>query len=173
MNEPKPEPDTALVAALNAALSEHREGRLSQAIETYRLILLCHPKQLVSLQREIRELDLPILANVPVIQRFGEEVTDFADAAALISELDLVVSVDTSLAPLAGALGKPVWIFLPYVADWRWLQNREDSPWYPSARPFRQSRPRDWASVLERVAAELYTALVRADRYTRLCWIPS
>ncbi len=89
------------------------------------------------------------------MRRFGEELIDFADAAALLSGLDLVITVDTAMAHLAGALGKPVWILLPHVADWRWLKNREDSPWYPTARLFRQAVAGDWASVIERVAGEL------------------
>jgi ADP-heptose:LPS heptosyltransferase len=80
---------------------------------------------------------------------------DFADAAALIAELDLVVCADTAVAHLAGALGKPVWILLPYVADWRWLRKRKKSPWYPSARLFRQSVAGDWSDVIDRVTAEL------------------
>jgi Flp pilus assembly protein TadD len=75
--------------------------------------------------------------------------------AALAVELDLVVSVDTSIAHLAGALGRPVWILLPFAPDWRWQLGRDDSPWYPTARLFRQPRPRDWSSVMTRVAAEL------------------
>jgi ADP-heptose:LPS heptosyltransferase len=85
----------------------------------------------------------------------GEQLTDFADTAALISELDLVITVDTAVAHVAGALGKPVWILLPFVADWRWLQDREDSPWYPSARLFRQPAPTNWGSVIKRLREEL------------------
>ena len=80
---------------------------------------------------------------------------DFADTAAAISHLDLIVSVDTSVAHLAGALGKPVWILLPVRSDWRWLKDRKDSPWYPSARLFRQSDEGDWAPVIAMLVAEL------------------
>jgi ADP-heptose:LPS heptosyltransferase len=82
-------------------------------------------------------------------------VSDFADTAALIAGLDLVIAADTAVAHLAGALGRPVWIMLPHAPDWRWLLGRGDSPWYASARLFRQERPGDWAGVIGRIAAEL------------------
>lgn len=82
-------------------------------------------------------------------------LSDFSDTAALIMNLDLVISVDTAAAHLAGALGKPVWVLLPFPSDWRWLRQREDSPWYPSARLFRQKRAGDWAEVFMRVAESL------------------
>ena len=75
--------------------------------------------------------------------------------AAVIDQLDLVITVDTAVAHLAGALGKPVWVLLAFHADFRWLRDREDCPWYPSARLFRQARIGDWNAVLERVSAEL------------------
>jgi hypothetical protein len=74
----------------------------------------------------------------------GDELRDFSDTAALIDLIDLVITVDTSVAHLAGAMGKPVWIFLPLNPDWRWLLDRKDSPWYPSARLFRQQQIADW-----------------------------
>ncbi len=80
---------------------------------------------------------------------------DFAATAAVIAELDLVISIDTSVAHLAGALGKPAWALLLYVPDWRWLLDREDSPWYPTMRLFRQPAPRDWDSTIETVAVAL------------------
>jgi len=83
------------------------------------------------------------------------ELKDFADTAALIANLDLVIAVDTAVAHLAGALGKPVWTLLPFVPDWRWLLEREDSPWYPTMRLFRQSSWGDWDSVIMRVAEAL------------------
>ena len=89
-----------------------------------------------------------------------------ADTAAAIAQLDLVVTVDTSVAHLAGAMGKPVWVVLSFVADWRWMTEREDSPWYPTMRLFRQTQPGDWAQVFERVAIELnnWVARQRSDR---------
>ena len=110
------------------------------------------------LQNDMTEEDRALLArsNGPVY--FGAELRDFADTAALIAAMDLVVSIDTSVAHLAGAMGKPVWILLPHTADWRWLLDRDDSPWYPTARLFRQAQPRDWAGVVARVAAALEAA---------------
>jgi Flp pilus assembly protein TadD len=83
------------------------------------------------------------------------ELADFADTAALITALDLVVTVDTAVAHLAGALGKPVWLLNRFDSDWRWLQDRDDSPWYPSLRQFRQSRPGVWSDVVQRVCEAL------------------
>jgi len=85
----------------------------------------------------------------------GPQQHDLADAAAIVSSLDLVISADTAVAHLTGALGKPVWILLQFMPDWRWLLHREDSPWYPTARLFRQPVLGDWDSVLQRVTAEL------------------
>ena len=82
-------------------------------------------------------------------------LTDFATAAALLSQLDLLVTVDTSVAHLAGAMGWPVWLLLPYIPDWRWLLDRDSSPWYPVARLFRQDETRTWSSVIERVQETL------------------
>lgn len=84
-----------------------------------------------------------------------EAIADFADTAALVSHLDLVITVDTSVAHIAGALGKRTWVLLPFSSDWRWLTGRDDSPWYPTMCLFRQPQPRDWGSVLERVRVEL------------------
>ena len=85
----------------------------------------------------------------------GPHLEDFSDTAAALRNLDLVISVDTSVAHLAGAMGRPVWVLLSFVPDWRWLLNREDCPWYPSARLFRQSRPRDWTGVLDRIEGQV------------------
>jgi glycosyl transferase family 9 (putative heptosyltransferase) len=79
------------------------------------------------------------------------------DTAALIAELDLIITVDTSIAHLAGALARPAWVLLPFAPDWRWQLGRDDSPWYPTLRLFRQPRPRDWQSVVARVRTRLET----------------
>lgn len=85
----------------------------------------------------------------------SRDLGDFAETAALVQNLDLVISVDTSVAHLAGALGKPIWTMLPYVPDWRWMLNREDSPWYPTMRLFRQTSVGDWPGVVRRIANSL------------------
>jgi hypothetical protein len=90
-------------------------------------------------------------ANPPPGMRlhdFTADLYDFEDTAALVANLDLVISVDTSVAHLTGALGKPVWLLNRFDTDWRWLLNRNDSPWYPTLRQFRQPRPGDWDSVI-------------------------
>jgi hypothetical protein len=113
------------------------------------------PAAFFAVQKEIREGDRAPLAGSPPVRQFGDELVDFRDTAALVSLMDVVITVDTSIAHLAGAMGKPVWILLPFSPDWRWLLGRDDSPWYPSARLFRQPAPGDWDSVLERVRGEL------------------
>jgi hypothetical protein len=89
------------------------------------------------------------------VTELGSQLTDFAETAAAIEFLDLVITVDTVVAHIAGALGKPVWTLLLYVPDWRWLLDWEDSPWYPTMRLFRQTLPGDWARVIERVVEDL------------------
>jgi tetratricopeptide (TPR) repeat protein len=108
-----------------------------------------------SLQRDLREADDEALRDLPNLIHLGDELRDFADTAAVISLLDVVISVDTAVAHLAGALGKPVMILLPYAADFRWMRDRDDSPWYPSAKLLRQPAFGDWDSVMARVADEL------------------
>jgi tetratricopeptide (TPR) repeat protein len=129
-------------------------------------------------RRSARLQDLALLAEIPGIELFSlqagsaraqtaspppgfhlidlmDDVHDFADTAALIANLDLVISIDTAVAHLAGALGRPIWIMLPYVPSWRWLLDRTDSPWYPTMRLFRQAFPGDWSGVVQKVSAAL------------------
>jgi tetratricopeptide (TPR) repeat protein len=108
----------------------------------------------VSLQKHPHETDKEVLRDLPVID-LTDRIDDFADTAALVRCLDLVVTIDTSVAHLAGALGCRVWILLPYISDWRWLLDRDDSPWYPTARLFRQSEACDYGEVLDRVKSEI------------------
>ncbi|KWO87116.1 glycosyltransferase 9 family protein [Burkholderia ubonensis] len=113
----------------------------------------------ISLQKAVTARDDALLANAPV-RRCGDELGDFADTAALVRSLDLVISVDSAVAHLAGALGHPVWVLLPDPPEWRWLRDRDDSRWYPDARLFRQAVAGRWASVIDAVCAAL-------DRITR------
>jgi len=109
----------------------------------------------VSLQKDPRQQDRIALGERTDIMDASARLTDFLAAAALVSCLDLVITVDTSVAHLAGTLGCPVWIMLPYTPDWRWMLDRDDSPWYPAARLFRQDAARDYAPVVERIRGEL------------------
>ncbi len=109
----------------------------------------------VSLQMEVGDDDAAVLRDHGEIMHFGRELGDFAKTAGLVAGLDLVITVDTSAAHLAGALGRPTWILLSFIADWRWLLDREDSPWYPTARLFRQNEAGDWDGVIARVRAAL------------------
>jgi ADP-heptose:LPS heptosyltransferase len=101
-----------------------------------------------SLQKDLRPGDDELLNDNPHIARLDKELSDFQDAAAIMMCLDLIISSDTSIVNLAGALGRPVWVLLPFIPDWRWLLNRNNTPWYPTARLFRQDSVGDWTTVV-------------------------
>jgi tetratricopeptide (TPR) repeat protein len=112
--------------------------------------------RLFSLQKDPRDQDITTLeAMAADVTDLAPSLNDFSDTAAALEALDLVIAVDTSTAHLAGALGRPVWLMLPFALDWRWLRDREDSPWYPTMRLFRQSTPRVWTDVIGRIRTEL------------------
>ncbi|HYG89647.1 MAG TPA: tetratricopeptide repeat-containing glycosyltransferase family protein [Azospirillum sp.] len=111
--------------------------------------------RLFSLQKGSHAADLGRTPDAGCIEDLSDRIHDMADTAAIVRQLDLVVTVDTSVAHLAGALGRPTWILLPHLADWRWLVDREDCPWYPTARLFRQTTPGDWGGVFARVLPAL------------------
>jgi tetratricopeptide (TPR) repeat protein len=136
---------------------DHNNDRnRSVALSTFLPLLDGVEATTISLQRDVRAADVAVLQQRGDVLHFGEELKTFADTAALISNLDLVISVDTSVAHLVGALAKPVWILLPFLVDWRWLLEREnDTPWYPTARLFRQDRSLQWHGVLQRVREAL------------------
>lgn len=113
----------------------------------------------ISLQKGKAAADA-LAADLKILD-WTQELTDFADTAALAACLDLIICVDTSVAHLAGAMGKAVWVLLPFAPDWRWLLNRSDSPWYPSMRLFRQSAPRDWTWPVAQLLEELRTRTSR------------
>jgi hypothetical protein len=133
--------------------------RRSLAFDCLAPVLALPDVQFVSLQKKVRPADAERLRRSPLID-LAAELNDFADTAAVVASLDLVIAVDTAVAHLAGAMGKPTWVLLPFSPDWRWLLDRDNSPWYPTARLFRQPRIGDWASVIARVAEELWR---RAD----------
>ncbi|NTW52419.1 MAG: tetratricopeptide repeat protein [Chlorobiaceae bacterium] len=111
----------------------------------------------VSLQKEVRQSDKPTLESNVNILHFGDEMNDFTDTAALCDLMDLVISVDTGVAHLNGALGNPTWVLLPFSPDWRWMLDRDDSPWYWSVRLFRQQEQNDWGNAFERLKSALLT----------------
>ena len=109
----------------------------------------------VSLQVDQRHNEV---ANIhKKVHDMRDQIKDFADTATVISRLDLVITVDTAVAHLAGALGTPVWNLLSFAADWRWLLDRDDCPWYPTMKLFRQKAPGDWKSVISSVRQALYS----------------
>jgi hypothetical protein len=132
-----------------------RDRRRSVPLLAFTPLAVIPGVRLVSLQKGAGRAQLPDLADRLGLLDMTDRLKDFADTAALISQLDLVITVDTAVAHLAGALGVPVWLALASSADWRWLLEREDSPWYPSMRLFRQSTWGDWAGVFERLTEAL------------------
>jgi Tfp pilus assembly protein PilF len=124
---------------------------------------------LVSLQTGPAQSAIADYFDRAPLLNLGAEIADFADTMAIIETLDLIVTVDTAVAHLAGAMGKPVWILLPYAPDWRWLLERSDSPWYPTARLFRQPSPGDWASVARRVGEALSEPRLQPQRLEKPC----
>jgi hypothetical protein len=108
----------------------------------------------VSLQLGARAAEVATLPSGAIFDA-SPQLDDFATTAALIEQLDLVITVDTAVAHLAGALGKPVWVMLPFVPDWRWMWQRSDSPWYPTMRLFRQAARGEWLPVVEAVREAL------------------
>jgi tetratricopeptide (TPR) repeat protein/glycosyltransferase involved in cell wall biosynthesis len=138
-----------------AGSSEHLKDFQRSSDLSYFLKFLDIPGvSFYSLQKEVSAEDRILLNQTSAID-LSDNLNDFADTAAVISQLDLVICVDTAVAHLAGALGKPVWILLSFMPDWRWLLTREDSPWYPTARLFRQSKPGDWDGVCDRLKTAL------------------
>jgi tetratricopeptide (TPR) repeat protein len=114
----------------------------------------------ISIQRDLRPEDAAALAAETRVTHVGGELEDFADTAAVLALCDLVIAVDTAPVHLAGAMGRPVWVLLPFAPDWRWTLQGETTPWYPTARLFRQQKLEDWDGVISRVGAELGRALI-------------
>ena len=113
----------------------------------------------ISLQKDFSDRDHALLNDQQKIRCFGNEIKDFSDTAALCDLMDVIISVDTSVAHLAASLGKPTWILLPYTPDWRWQLDRQDNPWYPSVKLYRQEIIYDWDAVLAKVTVDLKAKL--------------
>ncbi len=109
----------------------------------------------ICLQKEIKEIDKDTLKANPQIKFFGDLLNDFSDTAELIECLDLVISSCTSVPHLSCSMRKETWLMLSYVPDWRWLLDREDNPWYPSAKLYRQEKIGSWHGVLEKIKSDL------------------
>lgn len=149
---PRTRPRVGLVWSGNAAHFNDNHRSIPLAL----LVQALPPKfDYFSLQRELRPADEATLREIASIHHFGDRLENFADTAALCELMDFIVSVDTSVAHLAGAIGRPTWLLLPHLPDWRWLLRRTDSPWYPSVKLMRQSQPNQWQPVLEHLAQEL------------------
>jgi tetratricopeptide (TPR) repeat protein len=117
--------------------------------------LFAVPARYLSIQREVRSADAQPLAAAKRVTHLGDELESFIDTAAVIALADLVIAADTAVAHLAGAMGRPLWVLVPFAPDWRWTLDGESSPWYPTARLFRQTAIGDWDGVVARLTAEL------------------
>ncbi len=117
--------------------------------------LLAAPAGFVGIQRDVRTEDAAPLAGEKRLTHIGGKLEDFSDTAAVLALCDLVIAVDTAAVHLAGAMGRPVWVLVPFAPDWRWTRDGETTPWYPTARLFRQTSLGDWEGVIERVAQAL------------------
>lgn len=148
-----PSPKIGFVWAGNPRHEKDRTRSLS--LKHLAVVLPEAGASLFSLQKQCPAADRGTLTQLPQLHDLSDELEDFAATAALVSQLDLLVSVDTSVAHLAGALGVPVWILLPFAPDWRWQLERSDSPWYPTARLYRQPALDDWGTLLSRVARDI------------------
>jgi ADP-heptose:LPS heptosyltransferase len=133
----------------------------SLRLETLLPVLDLADVAFVSLQREVRDEDASLLRQHENILALGQQFRDFADTAAVLASLDAVISVDTAVAHLAGAMANPLFLLLPFAADFRWLREHQDSPWYPTARLYRQPAFGDWTSVIDTLRQDL----MRADLF--------
>lgn len=161
---PSPRTKIGLVWADAPKLNTRQSDRGTDLI-TFAPLVAHSPHQWVSLQKGFATRELATVPWGSQVWAAGDHCQDFADTAAVIAQLDLVITVDTAVAHLAGAIGKPVWIVLPFTPDWRWLRDRPDTPWYPTARLFRHPAPGDWAGAI----AQLQTALSAVD-VGHECW---
>jgi ADP-heptose:LPS heptosyltransferase len=168
-----------LVAAWREALSGHSGSRIGIAwqgnpayrgdrqrsfpLECFMPLAKLADVKLFSLQKGFGSEQLEQCETPFVTESLGPRLNDLADTAGVMKNLDLIITPDTAIAHLAGAIGVPVWIALPFTPDWRWLRDRTETPWYPTMRLFRQSAPGNWNSVFEPMAAELVTLAKKTE----------
>jgi len=139
----------------SGSATHKNDANRSIALTRFAALLENPPLKCFSLQTELRAADRGALAGLPKLTHLGDDISDFADTAAIVALLDVVITVDTAVAHLAGALGKPVIVLLPHAADFRWMRQRKDTPWYPAARLMRQPAFGDWDSVIASLHDEL------------------
>ena len=147
-----PHPRIALAWAGNPAHDNDRNRSIALSALAP---LLAMPASFISIQRDVRSADAAQLAATAQLTHLGGELADLNDTAGVLAMCDLLITVDTAPAHLAGAMGRPVWVLVPFAPDWRWMLDGEITPWYPSARVFRQSALADWNAVIARAAAAL------------------
>jgi Tfp pilus assembly protein PilF len=155
LNATLPEGRKRIGLAWTGRPTHPNDRRRSMRLDSLLPFAGAEPVAFVSLQKPVPEGDRHLMPRFPFMTDLSDELTDFGETAALMESLDLIITVDTSIGHLAGALGRPVWIMIPKAADWRWLLNRTDSPWYPTARLFRQDKPGVWDPVIADVRAAL------------------
>jgi tetratricopeptide (TPR) repeat protein len=154
-------PGTRLAIGIVWAGRPHHSNDLNRSLALDHLLELCAVPGLAlfSLQTGPRSGDIAAHGAAALVRDLSPQIQDFLDTARLVRQLDLVITVDTAVAHLAGALGRPAFVLLPFTPDWRWLARRQDSPWYPTLRLFRQPAPRDWKSVVRDVREALSRAV--------------
>jgi tetratricopeptide (TPR) repeat protein len=139
-----------------AGRPEHaNDANRSCSLRLLAMLFALHRIQFIGLQKGPAAQEAVCFHGQENFFNLGEELKDFADTAAVIMHLDLVLTVDTSVAHLAGAMGRPVWVMLPYIPDWRWMSGGSCTPWYPTMRLFRQSAPKNWSTVVEEIKSRL------------------
>jgi tetratricopeptide (TPR) repeat protein len=148
-------PSPRVAIAWSGRASHPNDRNRSLALARLAPLLALERVSFVSVQRELSDADAVTLAGIPRITAVGAELRDFDDTAAVVGLADLVIAVDTAVAHLAGAMGRPTSVLLPFSPDWRWMLGRADSPWYPTARLYRQPAPGDWDSVIARVGEDV------------------
>src|SRR5208282_96316 len=148
-------PGLRIGIAWHGSATNQNDRWRSVSLGSFAAIARLEDLRLFSLQKGAGSEELRAVAGAWPIHDLGSRFTTFADTAAALCSLDLVIAVDTAVAHCAGALGVPVWVALPFAPDWRWQLGREDSPWYPTLRLFRRTQRGKWQDVFERIAAEL------------------